>query len=60
MNWESGEEIGCMHVQCDREAWLKDRSLMETQMVRMVRAGDRNGREVGGGMLFLKRSLEEK
>ena len=54
MNWESGEEIGCMHVQGDREAWLKDRSLMETQMVRMVRAGDRNGREVGGGMLFLR------
>ena len=50
--WESGEELGCMHVQCYREVWLKDRSLMETQMVRMVRAGDRNGIEVEGRMLF--------
>lgn len=41
-----------MHVQCYREVWLKYRSLMETQMVRMVRAGDRNGIEVEGRMLF--------
>ena len=40
MYWESGEELGCMHVQCYQEAWLKNRSLMETQMVRMVRAGE--------------------
>ena len=52
MYWESGEELGCMHVQCYQEAWLKNRSLMETQMVRMVRAGDRHGIQVEGGMLF--------